>query len=129
MESRTKEARVKVMALIYGDSSVWETFSDTEREAVYERYRAFANEARAAGVMVGGEELASPRDATTVQLRGDETLVTDGPYAEVKEALGGVFVLEVDSMDEALDYAAKIPGAEHGAVEVRPLYVDPAAQS
>jgi hypothetical protein len=121
---------VKVMALIYGDSSVWETFSDAEREAVYERYRAFANEAREAGVMVGGEELAPPRDATTVRVQGDETLVTDGPYAEVKEALGGVFVLEVESMDDAIEYAAKIPGAEHGAVEVRPLYVEEAeAQS
>jgi hypothetical protein len=79
--------------------------------------------------MVGGDELASPRDATTVRLRGDETLVTDGPYAEVKEALGGVFILEVDSMDEAIEYAAKIPGAEHGAVEVRPLYVDEEEQS
>jgi hypothetical protein len=117
------------MALIYGDASVWETFSVAEREAVYERYRAFANEAREAGVMVGGEELASPRDATTVRLQGDETLVTDGPYAEVKEALGGVFVLDVGSMDEAIEYAAKIPGAEHGAVEVRPLYVDEEAQS
>ena len=54
------------------------------------------------------------------------TLVTDGPYAEVKEALGGYFVFECGSMDEAVDYAAKIPGAEHGAVEVRPVYVDPA---
>jgi hypothetical protein len=112
------------MALIYGDASVWETFSDAEREAAYERYRAFANEARDAGVMVGGDELASPRDATTVRVRGDETLVTDGPYAEVKEALGGVFILDVGSMDEALDYAAKIPGAEHGAVEVRRLHVE-----
>jgi hypothetical protein len=120
---------MKVMALVYGDASVWDSYSAAEREAMYERYRAFANEAREEGVMVGGEELASPRDATTVQLRGDETLVTDGPYAEVKEALGGVFVLEVDSMDEAIEYAAKIPAAEHGAVEVRPLYVDEAAQS
>ena len=120
---------MKVMALIYGDSSVWETFSDAEREAVYERYRAFANEAREAGVMVGGDELASPRDATTVRVRGDESLVTDGPYAEVKEALGGYFVFDVGTMDEAVDFAAKIPGAEHGAVEVRPLYVDEEAQS
>ena len=55
----------------------------------------------------------------------DETLVTDGPYAEVKEALGGFYILECASMDEALDWAARIPGAEHGAVEVRPVYVDP----
>jgi hypothetical protein len=76
--------------------------------------------------MAGGGELASPRDATTVRVRSDETLVTDGPYAEVKEALGGYFVLECDSLEEAVDYAARIPGAEHGAVEVRPVYVDPA---
>jgi hypothetical protein len=118
------------MALIYGDASVWDSYSPEQKEAAYERYRAFAGEARKAGVMVGGEELASPRDATTVRVQGGDTLVTDGPYAEVKEALGGLFVLEVDSMDEAIEYASKIPGAEHGAVEVRPLYVDEeAAQS
>ena len=119
---------MQVMALIYGDASVWESFSDSEREAVYARYRAFADEASEAGVMVGGEELASPRDATTVRVRGGDTLVTDGPYAEVKEALGGYFVFEVETMDDAVDFAAKIPGAEHGAVEVRPIYVDPAEE-
>ena len=76
-------------------------------------------------MLAGGNELASTRDATTVRVRDDETLVTDGPYAEVKEALGGFFVFECDSMDEALDWAARIPAAEHGAVEVRPVYVDP----
>ena len=120
---------MKVMALIYGDQRRWDELSSDEREAVYDHYRAFADEAQAAGVMAGGEELASPRDATTVRVRSNETLVTDGPYAEVKEALGGVFILDVASMDEAIEYAAKIPGAEHGAVEVRPLYVDEEAQS
>jgi hypothetical protein len=129
MESRNRRKLVKVMALIYGDQSRWDDLSPDEREAVYDRYRAFADEARAAGVMAGGEELASPRAATTVRVRDDETLVTDGPYAEVKEALGGVFILDVASMDEAIEYAARIPGAEHGAVEVRPLYVDEEARS
>ena len=117
---------MKFMALIYADESVWETFPAADREAAYAQYRAFADEARAAGVLAGGDELASTRDATTVRVRDDETLVTDGPYAEVKEALGGFFVLECGSLDEALGYAAKIPGAEHGSVEVRPVYVDPA---
>jgi hypothetical protein len=117
---------VKYLALIYGDASVWESFSDAEKEAAYGRYQAFADDARAAGVMAGGAELASTRDATTVRVRDAETLVTDGPYAEVKEALGGYFVLECASLDDALDWAARIPGAEHGAVEVRPIYVDPA---
>ena len=75
-------------------------------------------------MLVGGDELGSTRDATTVRVRDDETLVTDGPYAEVKEALGGYFLLECESIDEALDWAARIPGAEHGAVEVRPVHVD-----
>jgi hypothetical protein len=117
---------MKVMALIYGDASRWDSYTEEERNAVYARYGAFDDEAREGGAMLGGAELASERDATTVRVRDEETLVTDGPYAEVKEALGGFYVLEVDSMDEALDYAAKIPGAETGAVEVRPLYFDPA---
>jgi hypothetical protein len=115
------------MALIYGDASVWETFSPDEREAAYARYRAFGEEAGKAGVMAGGDELGPTRDATTVRVRDGEALVTDGPYAEVKEALGGYYLLECDSLDEAVDWAARIPGAEHGAVEVRPVYVDPNA--
>jgi hypothetical protein len=117
---------MQYMALIYGDQSVWDAFSASEREAVYEQYRAFAKEAAEAGAMVGGNELGPTRDATTVRVRDDDTLVTDGPYAEVKEALGGYFVFECETMDEAVGYAAKIPGAEHGAIEVRPVYVDPA---
>lgn len=116
---------MKVMALIYGEQGRWDSLSDDERQTVYARYQAFADEAREAGVMVGGDELASTRDATTVRVRDAETLVTDGPYAESKEALGGYFVFEVESLDEAFDYAAKIPGAETGAIEVRPIYVDP----
>ena len=119
---------MQVMALIYGDASRWDAFSAEEREAVYAKYRAFSNDAREAGVMVGGAELASTRDATTVRVRDGETLVTDGPYAEVKEALGGYYLFECESMDEAVEYAARIPGAEHGAVEVRPVFVDPSAE-
>ena len=119
---------MQVMALIYGDASRWDEFSADEREAVYAQYRAFSDEAGRAGVMVGGAELASTRDATTVRIRDGESLVTDGPYAEVKEALGGYFIFECESMDEAVEYAAQIPGAQHGAIEVRPIYVDPAAE-
>jgi len=118
---------MQVMALIYGDASRWDAFSADERDAVYAQYRAFSDEAVKAGVMVGGAELAATRDATTVRVRDGESLVTDGPYAEVKEALGGYYILECKSMDEAVEYAARIPGAEHGAIEVRPIYVDPAA--
>ena len=113
------------MALIYGDEETWSGFSAEETEAAYDQYRAFGRDAEAAGVLAGGNELGLTRDATTVRVRDDETLVTDGPYAEVKEALGGFYLLECDSLDAALDWAARIPGAQHGAVEVRPVYVDP----
>ena len=115
---------MQYMALIYADEDIWSGFSEEERQAAYDKYRAFGSEAEAAGVLAGGHELGSTRDATTVRVR-DETLVTDGPYAEVKEALGGFYILECVSMDDALDWAARIPGAEHGAVEVRPVHVDP----
>jgi hypothetical protein len=116
---------VRYMALIYGDASSWDRLSPEEREAIYARYGAFSEEARTAGVLLDGAELDTTHAATTVRVRDAETLVIDGPYAEVKEALGGYYVLECGSLDEALGWAAKIPGAEHGAIEVRPLYVDP----
>jgi len=116
---------MKFFALLYGDGTRWDSLSAEERGAVYDEYRAFAGDAEKAGVLAGGAELASTRDATTVRVRDGETLVTDGPYAEVKEALGGYFVLDCESMDDALDWAARIPGATHGAIEVRPVHVDP----
>lgn len=116
---------MQYMALIYSDEERWAELSDDDREAAYDRYRVLVRDAEAAGALAGGSELGPTRDATTVRVRGDETFVTDGPYAEVKEALGGYFLFECESLDAALDWAARIPGAEHGAVEVRPVYVDP----
>jgi hypothetical protein len=116
---------VQYMALIYASEERWEELSDAEREGWYERYRAFSRDAQEAGVLAGGHELGPTQDATTVRIRDDETLVTDGPYAEVKEALGGFYVFECNSIDEAIDWAARIPSAEHGAIEVRPVYFDP----
>jgi len=115
---------VQYLALIYGDATRWESLSPEERSEVYGAYSAFAEEAGKAGVLVGGEELDSTATATTVRVRDNETIVTDGPYAELKEALGGYFVLECGSIGEACEWAARIPGASHGAIEVRPVYVD-----
>jgi hypothetical protein len=111
--------------MIYADEDLWSAFTEADRARAYELYRAFADDARAAGVLAAGHELAPTSDATTVRVRDAQTLVTDGPYAEVKEALGGFFVLDCNSMEAALDWAARIPGAEHGAVEVRPIHIDP----
>ncbi len=113
---------MKYMALIYTDGRA-------TAPAVLEKYMAFAQEARAAGVSLGGNELAPVASATTVRVRDGETLVTDGPYAEAKEHLGGYFLLECATFDEAVEWAAQIPGAAHGAVEVRPVHVDEEAGS
>jgi hypothetical protein len=115
---------VQYLALIYADEGGWDELSDEERTAARGRYRALAEEARAAGVMQRGDALAPTRDATTVRQRDGQLLVVDGPYAEAKEALGGYFLFECASFEEALDWAARIPAAEYGAVEVRPVYVD-----
>lgn len=117
---------MKYMALIYADAAAWEGMSDEESSAYYARYLALADEARAAGVMQGGNELRPARDATTVRIRDGQMLVIDGPYAEAKEALGGYYLFECASIDEAVEWAARIPAAEHGAIEVRPVYFDPA---
>ena len=115
---------MEYLALIYADEAAWERFSDAARAAAYEQYGEFAKAAGTAGVLVGGEELGPTSSATTVRIRDGSQLVTDGPYAEVKEALGGYFVLDCPSFDDAVSWAARIPAASHGAVEVRPVHVD-----
>jgi hypothetical protein len=110
---------MEYLALIHADENGWESLNDDERQAVYQRYVDFSQKPE----VVGGAELQSTKAATTVRVRNDDTMVTDGPYAEVKEALGGFFILEADSIDEACRLAAEIPAAERGAVEVRPVYV------
>jgi hypothetical protein len=120
---------MQYLALLHSDENVWETFSEEDRRKAYEEYFAFSRDAREAGVMVDGNELAPSTTATTVRVRGNETLVTDGPFAEVKEALGGYYLLECSSMDEACEWAAKIPTASYGAIEVRPVHVDEEGQA
>jgi hypothetical protein len=110
---------MEFIALIHSDGSDWEAMSDDEQQAVYKRYMDFSER----NEVVGGAELQPTDAATTVRVRDGDRLVTDGPYAEVKEALGGFFLLECDSIDDACRLAAEIPAAERGAVEVRPVYV------
>jgi hypothetical protein len=110
---------MQFLALIHGNEDRWDSLSEDDRQAVYQRYMEFSQSDK----VVGGTELESTKTATTVRLRDGDRLVTDGPYAEVKEALGGFFILECGSIDEACQLAAGIPAAEEGAVEVRPVYV------
>ena len=115
---------MEYLALVYGDPASWEELSESDRAAAYEGYMAVARDARAAGALVDASELVSTAAATSVRVRNGETLVTDGPYAEVKESLGGYYLFSCDSFDEAIEWAAKIPAAWHGgAIEVRAIHV------
>jgi len=85
------------------------------------RYQTVTDEMRAAGVYLGGDGLQPTSTATTVRVRGGERLTTDGPFAETKEQLAGFYMLECKDLDEAIEWASKIPGSENGSVEVRPV--------
>jgi hypothetical protein len=110
---------MEFLALIHEDKNGWESLGDDQRQAVIQRYMDFSQRPE----VVGGAELETTGTATTVRVRNGDRMVTDGPYAEIKEALGGFFILECDSIDDACRLAAEIPAAEHGAIEVRPVYV------
>ena len=115
---------MKYLALIYGEEGAWEALDEDERKRVNERYRAFSSAAD--GKIVAGAEMTGTRSATTVRVRDGDTRVSDVPSEKLDQALGGFYVLECDSMDEAVELAARIPGAETGAVEVWPAYVEEA---
>jgi len=93
------------------------------KDAYWGAYGAYTQALREAGVMVGGAGLQPPAVATTVRLRDGKRQVQDGPYAEVKEQLGGYYVIDVPDLDRALEWAARCPAASSGAVEVRPHLV------
>jgi hypothetical protein len=115
---------MQYMLLIYNDPHGWESMSDAERGEVFNAYGTFTAELQASGKMVAGDALQATDTATSVRVRDGETLTTDGPFAETKEVLGGYYLVDVETLDEALDWAAKIPGAAHGTIEVRPVVTD-----
>jgi hypothetical protein len=126
-ESATKEEiqMSQYMLLIYDDESVWRAMSEEERSSIIGEYFAYTEELKQAGVYVAGDALQPVSTAKSLRLREGERLTTDGPFAETKEALGGYYLVDVASDEEALDWAAKIPSARLGTIEVRPLVVFP----
>ena len=98
----------------------WESTPEEDAQ-VMEAYNAFTQDAVKADVMRGGEALHEAKTATSVRVRKGEVMVTDGPFAETKEEFGGYYLIEAENIDEAIKWAAKIPGAERGTVEVRPV--------
>jgi hypothetical protein len=110
---------MKYLCTIYGDESQMANLTPEQGSEMMEAYGAFGQEAGDA--IVAGEGLQPTSTATTVRVRDGERMLTDGPFAETKEQLGGFYLLECGSLDEAIELAAKIPGAKSGSVEVRPV--------
>ena len=92
-------------------------------------YNAFTRDIRERGLFEGGEALHPTASATTVRVRDGEVVATDGPFAETKEALGGYYLINARDLDEAIETAAKIPGARYGSIEIRPIFEFAAAAS
>ena len=112
---------MKFMLLLWGDEGQWADMSEEEAAAEMERWNDYTNQLTAAGAMVSGEGLQASATSKTLRIENGERVVTDGPFAETKEQLGGFYVIECASIEEALDWAAKLPSAEQGATEVRPV--------
>ena len=85
-------------------------------------YNAFTEDIRARGLFEAGEALHPTSSATTVRVKDGQTVTTDGPFAETKEALGGFYMVKAKDLDEAIELAARIPAAKHGSIEVRPIF-------
>jgi hypothetical protein len=116
---------MQYLLLIYTPEQTEEPAPE-EAQAVMEAYNTFTREIIDRGLFKSGEALQPTTTATTVRVRDGETLTTDGPFAETKEALGGFYLVDAADLDEAIEVAAKIPGARFGSIEVRPIWEVPA---
>jgi hypothetical protein len=112
---------VKYMLLIYSNPESWAGLSAEQREGLSRSHEALTHELTEQGLLVSSAGLADPITTRTVSVRDDTRTTTDGPYAEAKEHLAGFYLVECDDIEQAIDYAARMPDAQYVAVEVRPV--------
>ena len=112
---------MKYLLTIYNDESGFANATPEDVQQVMAAYEAFGREVTEAGAMLGGEGLQPSGTATTVQVREGNTITSDGPFADTREQLGGYYLLDCRDLDEAIRWAAKIPGALNGTIEIRPV--------
>src|SRR5690242_19502255 len=112
---------MKYMLLIYQDEPSWNAVTDAERQQIFGEFRKLRTDLEARGKFVTGSQLQPITTATSVRVRDGKELITDGPFAETHEQLGGYFLIEAENLDEATSIAARIPSARTGTIEVRPL--------
>lgn len=119
---------MKYMLLIYHPEDTWSAHTEDERQAIYVEYRELIDELKAKGIYLTGDQLQPSDSASTVRLRDGKPIVTDGPFVETREQVGGFFIIEAQDDEEARAIAARIPSARTGAIEVRPAVVAAAAK-
>ena len=112
---------MRYLFLLYDAPDAGPAPGSPEAAAEMQEWFAYTQKLADAGALLGGEALHPVESATTVRVRDHKALHTDGPFAETKETLGGFYMIDVESLDEALDWAAKVPNVGYGSVEVRPI--------
>ena len=112
---------MKYLLLIYHDEQAWNQLTAEEHEAIYLEYRQLIQRLQSTGQYLAGDQLQSTTTASAVRVRDGKQLITDGPFAETREQLGGFFMIEARNPDEAKSIAAQIPSARTGSIEVRPV--------
>jgi hypothetical protein len=116
------EAEMQYLLMLYVDQTGWTKLSKAQQEQGAAAYTAYTQALKKAGALVGANRLQPTTVATTVREAKGKTQVLDGPYAESKEQLGGYYLIDVPDLDAALSWAARCPAANHGVVEVRPIW-------
>ena len=112
---------MKYMLPIHDEEQAWGKLSEADRGAMYAEYGQFGAAIKASGNYLAGAQLHPTSSATSVRIRDGKRLVTDGPFAETREQLGGYYLIEAKDLDEAIGIAARIPSARFGTIEVRPV--------
>jgi hypothetical protein len=112
---------MQYLLLIYDAEKTWEDMPEAERGKMFTEYMQFTADIKASGHHLAGEALQPVKTATTIRVRNNKTSVTDGPFAETREQLGGFYLIEAKDLDEATKIAARIPSARIGSIEIRPL--------
>jgi hypothetical protein len=116
---------MQYLLLIYGEENRWGKMPSTERDKILGEFGAFTQSIADSGNLRGGNELDVTAKAKTLRVRDNKRLVTDGPFAETKEQLGGYYLVEAKDLDEAVSIAARIPSARWGSIEIRPIIPHP----
>ena len=113
---------MQYLLMIYGDEKAMQAASQDQTAAMIAAYGAYTKAISDAGVMIASQRLRPTSTATTVRVQNGKTQVLNGPYAEVKEQLGGFYLIDAPDLDAAISWAARCPAAQHGAIEVRPIW-------